>query len=141
MEASVSGGVEGGAARPAGRSAGWCASTAGPGGASPVRGRSLCFRARLDRVATEVGSVAERLHRTFHRGIYRQGDLWAVPYYDSRDVERVRRFDDLGEARRLRRRQGVIESDKLAELQREKERFPATPAGGGVGDGGGGGGG
>ena len=68
----------------------------------------------LDRVAADVGDVAERLHRTVHRGIFRQGDLWAVPYYDSQDVERVSRFDDLDEARTFRRRQQLVESARLA---------------------------
>lgn len=65
--------------------------------------------AALDRFAAEVGDVAERLHRTVHRGIYRQGDLWAVPYQDSQGVERVRRFDDLDEARGFRRQQRLLE--------------------------------
>jgi class 3 adenylate cyclase len=95
----------------------------------------------LDRVATEVGDVAERLHRTIHRGIYRQGDLWAIPYYDSQDVQRVRRFDDLDEARRFRRQQQLIESAKIAE---EKAVFGGSAGGAGaaaggadIGDGGG----
>ena len=77
------------------------------------------FRAELDslnreleealaRVATEVGHHAERLHRTRHRGIYRQGDLWAIPYVDSLGVNRVRRFDHLDEARAFRRRLNAL---------------------------------
>jgi len=56
----------------------------------------------LARVATEVDHSAERLQRTRHRGIYRQGDLWAIPFVDSLGVDRVRRFDDLDEARVFR---------------------------------------
>jgi class 3 adenylate cyclase len=50
----------------------------------------------LESVTAEIGQLAERLHRTRHPGVYRQGDLWAIPYFDSQGVERVRRFDDLG---------------------------------------------
>jgi class 3 adenylate cyclase len=78
------------------------------------------FRAELDslnreleealaRVATEVGHHAERLHRTRHRGIYRQGDLWAIPYVDSLGVDRVRRFDNLDEARAFRRQLRAVD--------------------------------
>jgi class 3 adenylate cyclase len=56
----------------------------------------------------EVSELSERLHRTRHRGIYRQGDLWAIPYEDSLGVERVRRFDDLDEARAFRGRLRVL---------------------------------
>jgi hypothetical protein len=94
----------------------------------------------LDRVAAEVGDLAERLHRTVHRGIFRQGDLWAVPYYDSRDAKRVRRFDDLDEARKFRDHQQLIEKVKIDEDERARERSPAqgdldelTGGGGGVG--------
>jgi class 3 adenylate cyclase len=98
------------------------------------------LRGALDRFASEASDAAERLHRTVHRGIYRQGDLWAVPYYDSRDVQRVQRFDDLGEARSFRRRQRLVESAKLA----EERAFVGGPHGGAGADldgfGGGGGG-
>jgi class 3 adenylate cyclase len=76
----------------------------------------------LDRVASEVGDAAERLHRTVHRGIYRQGDLWAVPYHDSQGAKRARRFDDLDEARSFRRQQQLIESVQIAEDERARER-------------------
>jgi class 3 adenylate cyclase len=104
------------------------------------------LRGALDRVAADVGDVAERLHRTIHRGIYRQGDLWAIPYYDSQGVERVQRFDDLDEARRFRRQQQLIESARIAQ---EKTVAGGDTAGAGAagtgmyggGDGNGGGGG
>lgn len=111
------------------------------------------LRGALDRVATEVGEVAERLHRTVHRGIYRQGDLWAIPYYDSQGVKRLRRFDDLDDARGFRRQQQVIESAKIAEDKAVAWMNVTGGAGagaagmdfgggdGGGGDGGGGGGG
>ena len=95
----------------------------------------------LDRVDTEVGQVAERLHRTLHRGIYRQGDLWAIPYFDSGGVERVRRFDDLGEARAFRRRQQLIHrADKIAEDAAADRLLAGSRGGAGAGadvDGGG----
>jgi class 3 adenylate cyclase len=70
----------------------------------------------LDVVGVEAMDVGERLHRTLHLGIYRQGDLWAIPFFDSQGVERIRRFDDLDEARRFRRRQQLIHrEDKIAE--------------------------
>jgi class 3 adenylate cyclase len=96
--------------------------------------------AALDRFAAEVGDVAERLHRTVHRGIYRQGDLWAVPYHDSQDVERVRRFDNLAEARAFRRQQQLIESARIAEETEVSLRNLTGPRTGSGGVGGGGGG-
>jgi hypothetical protein len=58
--------------------------------------------ATLDDAIQQVGYAAERLQRTRHRGIYRQGEVWVVRHYDTLGVEHLARFHALHEARAFR---------------------------------------
>jgi hypothetical protein len=77
--------------------------TSRPDGLAPTTGR---VRAAAGALAAQVvqaqellGDTALRLHRTRMRGVYRLGDLYAVPYVDSVGLDRLRRFDSRAEAK------------------------------------------
>jgi class 3 adenylate cyclase len=100
----------------------------------------------VDEAIRNAGYAAERLGRTVHRGVHRQGDVWVVRHHDSVGVERLARFDELRDARAFAKRARLdLRSLKVAEREASKRRLDAGgtgpgAGGGGIPDGGGGGG-
>ena len=60
----------------------------------------------LDNAVTHAAAVLDplsfKLIRTRHRGVYRSGGLYLVPFVDTLGADRCRDFDSLSEARKFR---------------------------------------
>lgn len=65
----------------------------------PVRTAAHALDALADEAQSALGDSAMRLRRTTARGVYRLGDLYAVPYIDSIGIDRIRRFDSRSQAK------------------------------------------
>ena len=93
----------------------------------------------------DPGYASERLRRTVHRGVHRQGDVWVVRHYDTVGIERLARFDDLRDATAFAKRARIdARFRNVAEREAARERLEAARAGnpesGGIPDGADGGG-
>lgn len=95
---------------------------------------STRLSAALDDALRQVGYAAERLRRTRHRGIYRQGETWVVRHYDTLGVEHLVRFHALREARAFRKSSQVdlrnLKAAEDAKIQAELARARPEGAGG-----------
>jgi class 3 adenylate cyclase len=65
----------------------------------PVSAAAAALTAVVEEAQNLLGDAAMRLRRTRSRGVYRLGDLYAVPFVDSLGLDRVRRFDSRREAK------------------------------------------
>jgi class 3 adenylate cyclase len=68
-----------------------------------VRDATRELNVALDDARRELASVGARLRRTRHRGIFRVGEQFVVPYVDEVGIDRRRMFESLGEAVAFRR--------------------------------------
>jgi class 3 adenylate cyclase len=107
-----------------------------PPDVSELRLRIAEATARLDEtlavVREEIGESAPHLRRTRTRGVYKVGNSYVVPFFDSVGVERPRRFETASDARAFKRAQRLQEK-----RQRDYTgpRMPPPEAGGGIGGG------
>ena len=73
---------------------------------APLRERVAAATAELDdavaRAASALDPLSVKLGRTRHRGVYRSGRMYVVPFADELGEERSRQFETLAEARNFR---------------------------------------
>jgi class 3 adenylate cyclase len=60
-------------------------------------------QARLDEVRTALGDLGVALKRTRHRGVFRVGNRFVVPFFNEVGIEERREFSSLAEAHSFRR--------------------------------------
>jgi len=98
-----------------------------PPDVSELRLRIADATARLDEtlaVAREdIGESASHLRRTCTRGVYKAGNSYVVPFFDTVGVERLRRFETARDARAFK------ESQRIKEKQQRNYTGPPMPPG------------
>lgn len=75
-------------------------------GISSLRERVAAATVLLDealaQAASALNQLSFKLQRTRHRGVYRSGSKYVVPFVDTVGIDRRREFETLGEARNFR---------------------------------------
>lgn len=65
----------------------------------PLSAAANALAGAVEETRSALGDAAMRLRRTRTRGVYRLGDVYAVPFVDSLGLDQVRRFDSRKEAK------------------------------------------